>query len=82
MQGKDPHETNGFDDEKKAFNKYARYSGIGFQMIGTIGVFTYIGYRIDKARNSKDPIFTALLSVAGVCISLYMVIRSIKNLKP
>ena len=67
--------------EKKMFNNYARYSGIAIQMVVVIGLFAFAGYSIDKRRQSAMPLFTALFSLAGVCISLYLVIRSIKNLK-
>jgi len=67
---------------KKTMSNYARYSAMGFQMIGIIGAFAFIGYKIDENRNSGTPIFTALLSLTGVVISLYLVIRSIKNFKP
>ena len=69
------------DPEKKEnrLSKYANYSGLGFQMIAIIGVFTYIGYKIDQNRESQKPIFTAVLSLIGVCVSLYSVIRSIKK---
>ena len=70
------------NSRKRALNNYARYSAMGFQMIVIIGAFTFIGYKIDERRNTNVPIFTALLSLTGVGIALYLVIRSIKNLKP
>lgn len=70
------------DNTKKALSSYARYSAMGFQMFVIIAVFTFIGYKIDENRNADTPIYTALLSLTGVGIALYLVIRSIKNLKP
>ncbi len=61
----------------KALGKYAYFSGVGFQMLAIIGVFTYIGYRIDKSRDAETPIWTALFALAGVCISMYTVIRAV-----
>jgi len=60
-------------------SKYAYYSGMGFQMIAIIGVFTFIGMKIDEKRQSDKPIFTALLSLLGVCVSLYSVIKSVNK---
>ncbi|MFB2117707.1 AtpZ/AtpI family protein [Parapedobacter sp. 2B3] len=60
-----------------SLGKYAYFSGVGFQMLGIIGVFTYIGYRIDKSREAETPIWTALFALAGVCISMYTVIRAV-----
>lgn len=74
-------EENGLKDEKKLLNNYVRYTGLGFQMIAVIGVFAFIGYKLDEWQQTKQPVYTALLSVIGVCAALYQVIRSLKNLK-
>lgn len=66
---------------KPDIGKYAYYSGIGFQMLVIIAVFTYIGYRIDQSRDADTPIFTALLSLLGVCLSIYNVIRAVTRKK-
>lgn len=66
---------------KSSMAAYAKYSAIGFQMIAIIGLFTLAGYKIDESRNSKSPIITALLSLSGVLIALYVVIRSFKRSK-
>jgi len=57
--------------------KYAYFSGVGFQMLAIIGLFTYIGYRIDSAKNNEDPLWTALFAVVGVCIGIYTVIKAV-----
>ena len=63
----------------KPLNSYAKYSAVGFQMIAIIGLFTFIGYKIDASTNHQTKWVTALLSLVGVFISLYIVIRSVKN---
>lgn len=62
-----------------SLGNYAYYTGVGFQMLAIIGVFTYIGYRIDKSRDAGSPIFTAVFALVGVCISIYTVIKSVLN---
>ncbi len=79
MNTSNPEDNNGFEDEKQAARNYVRYTGIGFQMIAVIGLFTFIGYKIDQSRDSSQPLFTAVLSLIGVCIALYQVIRSLKK---
>ncbi|MFC4213280.1 AtpZ/AtpI family protein [Pedobacter lithocola] len=59
----------------KKVNAAAKYSAIGFQMIATIGLLTFIGYKIDEHRNSKTNIITALFALVGVGIALYQAIR-------
>lgn len=60
-------------------NSYIKYSGLAFQMIGIIGVFTYVGYKIDESRQSKTPVITAFLSLVGVVIALYVVLRGLNK---
>lgn len=55
-----------------------KYTGMGFQMIFIIGIFTYAGYKIDEWANHNVKWATAILSLAGVFISLYVVIRAVK----
>lgn len=64
--------------DKKPAN-FIKYSGMGFQMLATIGVFAFAGYKIDEYRNSPKPIFTALLGVLGVIVSLYQVVRQLNS---
>jgi Putative F0F1-ATPase subunit Ca2+/Mg2+ transporter len=60
-------------------NSYLKFSGMAFQMIAIIGVFAYAGYKIDVAANHQVKWVTAALSLTGVFISLYLVIRSVKD---
>ncbi|MDB5015810.1 MAG: hypothetical protein JWQ84_642 [Mucilaginibacter sp.] len=60
-------------------NNYAKFSGMAFQMILIIGIFSYAGYKIDTAANHNVKWVTAALSLTGVFISLYIVIRSTKD---
>lgn len=67
------------NQEGKNAGNYAKYSGIAIQLLVTIGVFAFIGYKIDQHRGSEKLIFTALLGVAGVALSLFQVIRSLNR---
>jgi len=73
------NEQNEKGGNGKGSSDIAKYSGIGFQMIGIIGLFTFAGYKIDQAANHSVKWVTATLSLIGVFISLYVVIRSIKS---
>jgi F0F1-type ATP synthase assembly protein I len=67
------------DDKKKQVNSFARYSSISFQMLATIGVFAFIGYKLDEYNHTKAPIYTAILSLLGVIISLYQVVKQLNK---
>ncbi|CAM3771882.1 AtpZ/AtpI family protein [Mucilaginibacter galii] len=63
----------------KPTNDYVKYTGIAFQMIAIIGVLSFVGYEIDKRSAHQTPWVTAMLSLAGVFIALYLVIKSVKE---
>ena len=67
------------ENDRNPLNAYAKYSGLGFQMIAIIGVFAFAGYKIDAAANHQVKWVTAALSLTGVFISLYIVIVSLKK---
>ena len=67
------------ENDRNPLNAYAKYSSLGFQMIAIIGVFTYAGYKIDESAHHQVKWVTAVLSLAGVFISLYIVIVSLKK---
>jgi hypothetical protein len=71
------NEADGGDD--KPMNSYAKFTGLAFQMIAIIGLFSYAGYRIDAAAHHGVKWVTAALALLGVFISFYMVFRSLKN---
>ena len=75
MPKNEPNENGG----KPPLNDYVKYTGMGFQMIAIIGVFTYIGYRIDLSAQHQTKWVTAVLALIGVFISLYVVISSLRK---
>lgn len=52
---------------------------MGFQMIAIIGLFAYGGYKIDESAHHQTKWVTAVLSLVGVFISLYLVIVSLRR---
>ncbi|MDN3550101.1 AtpZ/AtpI family protein [Mucilaginibacter aquaedulcis] len=66
-------------DRGSQINSYAKYSSIGFQMVVIIGLFAFGGYKIDEAAGHQVKWVTAVLSLVGVFIAMYIVIRSVKN---
>ncbi|KLT65156.1 AtpZ/AtpI family protein [Pedobacter sp. BMA] len=69
------------EDTKNKVNAAAKYSAIGFQMVATIGLLTFIGYKIDERRNSETKLITAAFALLGVGIALYQVIRQVTRQK-
>ena len=65
--------------DPKSWSDYSKYTAIVFQMALIIGIFAYAGYRLDGHYKHETPWVTALFCVAGVCLSIYQVIRSLKS---
>ena len=55
----------------------AKYSGIAFQMLATIGLSAWAGVWLDARYHTKMPWFTIGLMLLGVLVALYQVIRSL-----
>jgi F0F1-type ATP synthase assembly protein I len=67
------------NERRKNVNNFAKYSAISFQMLATIGIFAFAGYKLDGYFGNKTPLLTALLSLTGVVISLYQVVRQLNK---
>ncbi|SOD20497.1 AtpZ/AtpI family protein [Pedobacter xixiisoli] len=69
------------DPKNKPTPNYIKYSGIAFQMLATIGVFVFVGYKLDEHQHIDNSLFTAVFGIVGVAASLYQVIRSLNKEK-
>jgi F0F1-type ATP synthase assembly protein I len=62
--------------EDSGYSKYAKYSGLGIQMGVIIAGFTWLGTFLDTKYNT-NPLWTVVLSLSGVFIGLYLIIREV-----
>jgi len=67
-------------DPKKGLNNYARYSGMAFQMMFIIVAGAFGGLKLDQWLKTK-PVFTVILSVTAVFLSIYFVTRDLLKKK-
>ena len=67
------------NDNSSPITGYAKYTAMGFQMIVIIGGFAYGGYKIDAAFHHTTQWATAALSLVGVFIAIYIIIRTVRN---
>ena len=68
------------DSLKKATEKttsFVQFSGIAFQMLGTIGLGVYAGMKLDAWQNNRRPVWTIILSLTAIGASLYLFIRQL-----
>ena len=64
-------------EPRKPFSQtaYFKYSTMAFQMGATIGIFAFGGYKLDQHFKTKAPYWTIGLSLVGVAIALFSVIK-------
>ena len=55
----------------------ALLSRIGIQMVAIIAVGTFIGVNLDEAYPNQNNLFTLILTLTSVVISIYYVIRRV-----
>ncbi|NQY10889.1 MAG: AtpZ/AtpI family protein [Flavobacteriales bacterium] len=70
------------DDEEKSEksgkpNSYLRFSGMAFQMFGTIMVGAYGGMKLDEYLESESNVYTAILSILSIFVAMYLVIKDV-----
>ena len=67
------------DREKRFLHDYTRYSNLAFKLIAVILAAFFMGWQIDKWLSLGFPLFTLLLSVAGIAGSLYLLIKDLQK---
>lgn len=67
--------------KKSPIHQYAVYSNLAFEMGALIALGVFGGHKLDKVL-STSPLFTIICALAGIAISLYLIIRtSLKSQK-
>lgn len=60
----------------KAFNNYVKYSGLAFQLVGTIGLAGWLGYLLDNYLGLKFPLFILIFTLTAFTGTIYSLYRS------
>lgn len=56
-----------------------KYTGMAFQMAVTIFLFVFAGMKLDNHFATSQPYYTAGLSLLGVFLALFLVIRQLMS---
>jgi len=57
---------------------FAKFSGLGFQMLAIIGVSTFLGVKLDAFfSNSITQYYTLGFSLAGVVLAIFFTLKQI-----
>ncbi|GAA4268711.1 AtpZ/AtpI family protein [Hyunsoonleella aestuarii] len=68
-------------NQKKQLKNVAILSGIGLQMGVTIYLFVLLGKWLDNKFNEGDKQFIIIMTLLGVGISLYAVLKQVNRIK-
>lgn len=72
---------NNQDDISKKVNQgtksYLQYSGMAFEMLAVIGLGVFIGVKLDKWLDLKFPVFTIVLGLLFLGISMFRIVKSL-----
>jgi F0F1-type ATP synthase assembly protein I len=66
----------------KTYNSYLKYSSLGLQLLGAIGFFGWLGYKLDQYLGIKFPAFMLLLGLIAFGGMMLQVYRSINRDNP
>lgn len=70
-------EENSLKKGAEKTTSFVQFSGIAFQMLGTIGLGVYAGMKLDAWQNNHRPVWTIVLSLTAIGASLYLFIRQL-----
>lgn len=74
-------DTNENRKPKKQLKNVAILSGIGIQMGITIYLFVLLGKWLDSSYNDGDKLYVIIMTLLGVAISLYAVLKQVNRIK-
>lgn len=62
---------------QKQTNEYVKYSGLAFQMAALLLLGYWAGQKLDAWFSLPGPVFTVVLMVLSVVLSMYSLIKSL-----
>lgn len=81
MKKPSPSKTTKEQSRKSALNDYGRYSSLAFQMIAIILAGVFGGIKLDQIVRWEFPVFTLVLTILAVFLSMYYAIKDIIKFK-
>jgi ATP synthase protein I len=74
QKGKNPRNPEK-NKENDGLKDYAKYTGLGVQMIVIILITVWGGIKLDHLFLLKTPVFTIILSLLGVFTAIYVAVK-------
>ena len=63
--------------KKKPLNKYVRFTGIAFQMGGTIYLGSLLGKWLDSQFPNEHELYTKIVTLLAVFVAMYAIISQV-----
>ncbi len=64
---------------KKQLNAYLKYSGMGFQLLASLGIGAWLGNYADTYQQNQTPIWTLVLMFVFLAATMVHIIREISK---
>jgi F0F1-type ATP synthase assembly protein I len=78
---KKPKSKKSQNNNLSNLSNYAKYSTIAFQMIAIILVGVFGGMKLDQIVRIEFPVFTVVLTIVSVILSMYYAIKDLLKMK-
>ena len=65
--------------KQNQYNSYLKYSGLGIQLLVTLGIMGWLGYLLDQYLNFQFPVFMLLFGFATFGGSMYRIYKMISK---
>jgi hypothetical protein len=66
-------------NKKKPVSSYMKYSGLAFQLLGSMAIFGWLGYKLDQKLSLEFPAFMLLFGFLAFGSVMYQVYKSINQ---
>ena len=76
MENPSSRKQNKNDDSRKTL---LRYAGLAFQMMATLGLGVFVGYKIDQRIGWRFPVFLIIFSLIALAILLWQIIKDTRR---
>lgn len=78
---KKPKSSKNLKNNRSNLSNYAKYSTLAFQMIAIILVGVFGGIKLDQIVRIEFPVFTVVLTIVAVILSMYYAIKDLLKMK-
>ncbi|WP_106531396.1 AtpZ/AtpI family protein [Chitinophaga niastensis] len=60
-------------------NPLLRYAGLAFQMMATLGLAVFAGYKLDQRTGWRFPVFLIIFSLVALALLLWQIIKDTRR---